>query len=357
MSSLSVDAAGGSQEYEESFARRLALAPLTPFALAYALAARVHRAAYAHGLLPQRHPGCRVVSVGNLAVGGSAKTPSAAFIASALRRRGHRVALASRGYGRRSRAPVVVVSDGHFVHASVREAGDEPMLLAGLAPDVPVVVARDRGLAALHAAGALGCDVVVLDDGFQHHRLGRQVDVVLIDAGLGLGNRWTLPRGPLRESVAALRHADAIGVVDGTLSEHDESTLARVAPHALRFAARRRPAALRPLGGGEALAPRWLAGRGVGLLAGIARPQGLRAHVERLGARVVCERFFADHHRWRPRDVVDLARATPLWVTTEKDALKIPRSWVGRANVLALAIELELEGPETFLDWMETRLR
>jgi tetraacyldisaccharide 4'-kinase len=117
---------------------------------------------------------------------------------------------------------VEVVSDGRFVHGTRGHAGDEPMLLAAQAPGVPVLVGRDRGLVGLRAISAFGAEVIVLDDGFQHHRLHRDVDVLTFDGGLGLGNRRVLPRGPLRERSARSRARDAIGVVDGPLPERDE---------------------------------------------------------------------------------------------------------------------------------------
>ena len=199
--------------------------------------------------------------------------------------------------------------------------------------------------------------MLVLDDGFQHHRIARQLDVVLIDAAAGLGNRFTLPRGPLREPVAALRFADAIGVVGGALADEDEALVARLAPRAFRFTALRRATSLRPLGGGERLPLSSLRGREVGLLAGIARPASLRESVSALGALIVGERVFADHHVYRPADVSDLVAHAALWITTEKDALKIPRSWVGRAQVWSLAITFAVTDPPALLDWMEARLR
>jgi len=337
---------------------RLLLLPLVPAAWLYAAGAWLHRAVWRRGLRrPRRVGGLEVISVGNLVVGGSAKTPAAAWIARGLRERGRRSALASRGYGRRSREPVTVVSDGQHVRGGSAEGGDEPLLLAGLAPGVPVLVGRDRGRVALHAAGVFGAEVLVLDDGFQHHRLARDVDVVLVDGASGFGNGFTLPRGPLREPLSALRHAAAIGVVDGPLAESDDAILRRFAPAAFRFAASRRPCGVRGLGGGPWSPPRGLESLRVGLLSGIARPASLRRSLEALGARVVAERAFPDHHRYRPRDVRDLARETPIWITTQKDALKIPASWVGDADVRVLAIALAVDDPKRVLDWLEARLR
>lgn len=341
----------------ESLVARALWSPLLPLSWLYGGAARLHGALYRRGLLRPRHFSGHVVSVGNLVLGGTGKTPTAAWIASALQRRGRRVALLSRGYGGRGREPVRVVSDGRRLRASGRSAGDEALLLAAHAPGVPVLVGRDRGLAGLRAISAFGSEVLVLDDGFQHHRLRRDLDVLTVDAGQGFGNRHLLPRGPLREPLRALRRADAVLVMDGDLAEADAELLERWTPGAFRAAARRRPLELRPLAGGPAAEPGVLDGAPVGMLAGLASPDSLRRTLAGLGARVVAERLFPDHHRYRAADVAGLAGEAPLWITTEKDALKIVPGWVGRADLRVLAIELEVEEPDAFLDWMEAALR
>jgi tetraacyldisaccharide 4'-kinase len=332
------------------WACRLALAPLVPLAWLYAAGARLARRFGGH-----RRLACRVVSVGNLSVGGSGKTPAAAWIAARLRERGHPVVIASRGYARRSRESVTVVSDGRFVRAGPREAGDEALLLAQHAPGVPVLVGRDRGVVGLRAIAAFGADVLVLDDGFQHHRLARDVEIVAFD-GSGLGNGRVLPRGPLREPIAALRGADAVLVVDGPLPDADAAKIRAAAPSARWFAARRRPVSLRPLGGGAAAEPAVLGGARVGLVAGIARPASFRRTLEALGAEVVAERVFPDHHRYRARDLADLAEAA-LWITTEKDAAKILPRWAAGAELRVLGIELEMDDAAAFVDWLERTLR
>ena len=342
---------------DESRLRRVALSPLVPAGLLYGGAAALHRRLYRSGILPTRQFAGHVVSVGNLLVGGTGKTPTAAWIAAGLHRRGRKVVLASRGAGRPSRERLVVVSDGRYVHARAERAGDEPMLLAAHAPGVPVLVGADRGLVGLRALSAFGADVLVLDDGFHHHRLERDLDVVTFDGGFGLGNGRPLPRGPLREPRTALRYADAIGVVDGPLDARDAATLERFASGAHRFEASRRPTSLRRLDGGGREALEALEGAEVGLLAGIARPDGFRRTIESLGARVVAERIFPDHHRFRPRHVRDLSRRAPLWITTEKDAIKLVPSWVGDADVRVLRIELSVSHPTDLLDWIESRLR
>jgi tetraacyldisaccharide 4'-kinase len=348
------------EEREQSGWRAAGLLPLIPAAWLYAAGARMHRALYAPGRMRKTRLPIRVLSVGNLMVGGTGKTPTAAWLASALRQRGHRVALASRGYGRSKsrRNPVLIVSDGRYVKGRVETAGDEPMLLAAHAPGVPVLVGNDRAHIGLRAIAAFGTEVLVLDDGFHHHPLYRDVDWVTVDGQFGFGNRWVLPRGPLRESIAALRFADAIGVVDGPLAAEDEVLIDRFAPNAIRYAARREPVSVRVLGGGgETSSPESLNGAAVGLLSALARPASLRNTLEQLGAKIIAERCFRDHHRYRRQDLRDLQREAPLWVTSEKDALKIMPEWVGGADLRVLSIRLKIEQPDPLLDWLEDRLR
>jgi tetraacyldisaccharide 4'-kinase len=343
-------------ESETRAPRRLALALLAPLSWAWGAGAWLDRHARgARFRAPVRLP-CRVVSVGSLVVGGSGKTPAAAWIAAQLRARGHAVALASRGHGRVDRSRVRVVSDGRRLRATdPAETGDEPLVLAAHAPGVPVLVGRERAAVGQHAIALFGADAIVLDDGFQHHALARDLEIVTFD-GSGLGSGHLLPRGPLRERLAELRRADAVLVVDGPLPERDAERLEAAAPRARWFSARRRPSALRALASGASVEPAWLAGRALGVLAGLARPASFRHTVESLGAVVVAERAFADHHRYRPRDLRGLSAQAPLWVTTEKDAVKILPSWTEGIDLRVLALELDVAEADDLVDWIEQAL-
>jgi tetraacyldisaccharide 4'-kinase len=231
------------------------------------------------------------------------------------------------------------------------------MVLAAHAAGVPVLVGRDRTLVGWRAASVFGADVLVLDDGFQHHRLYRDVDIVAFDGGLGLGSRRVLPRGPLREPVGALEFAHVIGVVDGPLPATDVARIDRFAGPSVRFEAKRVPLDLRNITGGPLLALESLAGAEVGLIAGIANPAGFRRTLESLGARVVAERLFPDHHRYRRRDLRNLAAGAARWVTTEKDAVKILPYWVVRAELEVLRIDIEVVDAERLLGAVDARLR
>jgi tetraacyldisaccharide 4'-kinase len=230
------------------------------------------------------------------------------------------------------------------------------MLLAARAPGVPVLVDRDRVRLGWRAIGAYGARILVLDDGFQHHALYRDLDIVLVDAGLGFGNRRCLPRGPLREPLAALSRADVVGVIDPPLPEADAALLDQLAPGALRFDARRRPLGLRPLGGGDSEAPESLRGVRIGMLCGLGRPASLRSSLEGLGARVTASRCFRDHHVYRPRDLAGLHKEAPLWVTTEKDAVKLQSHWAGGADLRVLSMGLEVNSAARLISELEARL-
>lgn len=339
-----------------------------PLGALYGLGARLHRAGARRFAGRRGQPRCAIVSVGGLTVGGAGKTPTAARLARRLAARGHRVVLASRGYGGHADAPVTVVSDGARVHAALATAGDESLVLAAHAPGVPVLVGRDRRVVGHHAVAAFGAEILVLDDGFQHHRLRRDFDLVCLDGHAGIGNGRVLPAGPLREPLSALRFADAVCVVDGPPDAALPEAVAAALPDAAwRLRAARRPVALAPLGEGPTRALSELDGARVGVFAGIARPAALRRTVEALGAEVVAERAFPDHHVYAAGDLAFIGQgdapaagqgARPdRWITTEKDAPKILPVWVPEDSVSVLRIEVELEDEAVFLDRLVARLR
>ena len=335
---------------------RMLLWPLRVASWIYAAAAWLNRASRSPRLLGARRLDCCVVSVGSPVVGGSAKTPTAAWVASGLAGRGHRVAIAIRGYGgRRAREPLVV-SDGVEVVCDVASAGDEALVLCSHAKGVPVVVARDRSAAGALAIERFGARVLVLDDGLAHRRLARDVEIVTLDAHHGLGNGFVLPRGPLREPLASLGRFDVFGVVDGPLAPDVARRLERHTAGAFRYTAVRRAVAVQPLAGGPMQDPSSLRGLEVGALSGIAQPDGFVRSLETLGARVVARREFADHHAYRPGDLAGLDREARLWITTEKDAVKLSPAWLHGVDVQVLRIELEVEAGDELLDWLEGRI-
>lgn len=285
--------------------------PLLPLSGLYCALVLARRAAYRRGLLAVRRPPVPVVVVGNLTVGGSGKTPLVIALARWLAGRGRRPGIVSRGYGGRAgRRPVRVTAAGDPV-----EVGDEPVLMAR-AGDWPVVVARDRA-AGVERLAAAGCDVVLADDGLQHYRLGRDLEIAVVDGRRRYGNRWCLPAGPLREPLSRLASVDAV-VCNGGTPAPGEFTMTLV------------PGRLRPLGGGPEVALSDWAGRPVHAVAGIGHPQRFFDLLAEHRLRVR-PHAFPDHHRFRPRDL-DFGDDLPI-IMTEKDAVKCdftagPPCWV-----------------------------
>ncbi len=334
--------------------------PLAPLAAAYGAVTAARAACYRRGWLRTERVPARVVSVGNIVAGGTGKTPMVALVAQLLRDAGLRPAIVSRGYGGRRAEDPLVVADGESLRPGVTaaQAGDEPIMLARSLDRLPVVVARRRSEGARLAVEDLGARSVVLDDGFQHMALHRDLDIVLLDADRPFHNGRVLPAGHLRERPSALRRAHLLVLSSTTLpggdpgpaAARDEPASARereageeraradaAAEEALRRRARPGTPILRSyfeatsLQGIRAEPSRplgWLAGRKVAVFAGIARPARLCSSLRRLGAEVAEFLPFPDHHRYTERDLAAIlsrakARGAEGLVTTEKDLARL----------------------------------
>ncbi len=267
-----------------------------------------------------------VIVVGNLTVGGTGKTPLVAAIAHHLRDRGYKPGIVSRGYGARRQAyPHRVGADD-----DAGEAGDEPLWLRQKT-NCPVVIDPDRRRAVAALAAHTDADIAICDDGLQHYRLQRDLEIAVVDGRRRFGNGLLLPAGPLREPRTRLEEVDIV-VVAGV----DESA-AGIAP-GRQFAMRLEPLAFENLVSGERLAPDGFAGRAVHACAGIAQPQRFFNTLNQLGATVHAHAY-PDHHRYRARDLC-FEPGTPV-VVTEKDAVKCRR--FAAENVWGLQMETVLE--------------
>ncbi len=336
------------------------LLPLSAAEWVFRAVAGLRGALYAGGVLRAARAGVPVISIGNLAVGGAGKTPAAMAVASRLLARGRRVAVLSRGYGA-VRSDARVVSDGQRVLLSADEGSDEGVLVARRLPGVAVLCGPRRSELAGLARGALGADVLLLDDGFQHRALARDLDVVVLDAANPFGNGHLLPRGPNREPRNALRRAGLVWLsrVDGATPDGLEALrrLAREATGHDPVETRHRP--LDVLDGrlvtAHGLAA--LQGRRVRLLVGIARPGAFRRTVEGLGAVVTGERRFRDHHRFSEAELLDVLGPAGRsrsqdedWVlTTEKDAVRLGAEAAAHPRLRVLRIEAEVVRGEEVL--------
>jgi tetraacyldisaccharide 4'-kinase len=324
---------------------------LRPLASVFGALVSARGLAYRLGVLPVKRAPLPVVSIGNLTVGGTGKTPFTLWLANALVQRGSRPAILLRGY-RGHADGATIVSKGAGLLASVEEVGDEAVMLARRFPGV-VLTSRLRIDGARRAA-ELGCDILLLDDGFQHRALARDFDIVLVtDLGGPL-----LPAGPNREHPSALRRADAIVVV-GT--DSDLPRLPRSAADKPVFRARFVPHGLVAYDAGQwqPLPLSELAGRRVAAVAGIAAPERFYALVHQWEAQLEEIVEYPDHHRYTRSDWQEIARRTrnvDLIVTTEKDLVKLEIFPFARGKLVALRIGAEIGGGEELLEMIMARV-
>ena len=322
------------------------------------------------------HPlGVQVITVGNLTVGGTGKTPVVEKFARVLTDHGRKVAILSRGY--RSKPPPLmqrlkarlslqedttpprVVSDAKNLILNSEDAGDEPFMLASNLKDVVVLVDKDRVKAGRYAIEQFGCDTLLLDDGFQYWKLaGRRRDIVLIDAQLPFGNEQLLPRGTLREPITHLSRADTIFI---TKSNGESAALrARIRKHnntagiiecvhwPLYFEDVFNPENREKIG--------WLKGKKVATLSGIAQPESFEQSLVQQGAELVYTKRFADHHRFNQQEVLNVInrakkRRAEVIITTQKDAVRFPKIDRRDLPLFYMRVEIKiLSGAKDFDD-------
>jgi tetraacyldisaccharide 4'-kinase len=305
------------------------------------------------------------ISVGNLTVGGNGKTPFTLFLAARLHARGLKVAIVSRGWGRAiDRGNSVLVSDGTHCLISPREAGDEPAMMAKSFAG-PIAVARRR-IDAIRLLCARGhFDAFILDDGFQHLRLRRDLDLLLINTARGFGNGWVIPAGPLRERRAAIARADAIVLIDSGSSRTEAPDLIALGLPAHRpiFHANIRPHALvRAEASGWHESPLRLGGRRVVAVSGLADATSFHAMLRELGATIAATLEFPDHHDYTPYDfenLLDAARGADLIVTTEKDLVKLELFPAPGVSMYALRLEVSMDSSDEaqLFDLVAARMR
>jgi tetraacyldisaccharide 4'-kinase len=293
---------------------------VNPFAAIYGQAVRARNALYDRGVLRMQHLKGGVVSIGNLSVGGSGKTPFVLLLGELFKLRGVRFDVLSRGYGRKSRGTMVVDPAG-----SPQDFGDEPLLIAR-SLQVPVVVGEDRFEAGRLAEEQFGAQLHILDDGFQHRRLARDFDIVLVtpqDA-----NDRLLPAGRLREPLASLRRADAAVLTSGASAESfpiDSRSVWRVR---------------------RGIAPQNVPARPV-VFCGIARPQNFVLQLRAANIDPVAEAFYRDHHIYNEKDIRELLQLKQQseadgFVTTEKDAINLGGFFSVLQPLAVVPVKMEL---------------
>jgi len=312
----------------------------------YALAMRRRNRRYDTGAAAVHRVGVPVVSVGNLTLGGTGKTPMVEWIARWFRTRGVRVAVVSRGYGARTGS-----------------RNDEALELDQKLPDVPHLQDPDRVAAARRAIEELGAQIIVLDDAFQHRRIHRDLDLVLVDALEPFGFGHVFPRGTLREPLMGLGRADVVALSRADMLPPERRNeiwqeVARYAPQAATIETAHAPRCLLSSTGAEEPLDS-LRGQRVAAFCGIGNPAGFRHTLETCGYQLAAFREFPDHHRYTPDDIDSLTRwtqelAPAAVLCTHKDLVKLSVTRLGEKPLWALAVGLEmLHGREA----LESRLR
>uniref|UniRef100_A0A486XGL5 Tetraacyldisaccharide 4'-kinase n=1 Tax=Rheinheimera sp. BAL341 TaxID=1708203 RepID=A0A486XGL5_9GAMM len=268
---------------------------LLPLSALYWLLSALRRALFRYGLKRQIKLPVPVIVVGNISVGGTGKTPFTLLLADLLRQQGWRPGIISRGYGARITQPVLVSKT-----SDARQVGDEPLLLAQTS-DCPVVVCPDRVAAAQHLLANSDCNIIISDDGLQHYRLARDIEIVLLDGHRGLGNGHLLPAGPLREGIWRLGQVDLV-VANSAASALADGVML-----------------LQPTAAQSLISKALLSPCAVSLVAGIGNPQRFENTVRTAGFSIQGRHYFTDHHQFIAADFDAIPGPVLM---TEKDAVK-----------------------------------
>lgn len=305
-------------------------AALYLLSLLYRMVMDLRNRFYDRRILTSVRLSCPVISVGNLTVGGTGKTPCVIALALMLQKHGYFPAVISRGYGGRGAAPVNIVSDGKTIFLDAGTAGDEPLLIARSLPGIPVITGPERKLTGQAATDRFQSDVILCDDAFQHRRIFRDIDIVLLDAQRPLGNRRLLPAGELREPVSQLRRASCLILTRADQTTDLDADIARMVQDA-RIPVFRASHAFRNLVKFPDNAARTttdLQGRKICAFCGIAKPESFKKMLADAGADIISFVDFPDHYDYNRSDLDALERHFQAFnadytITTEKDAMRL----------------------------------
>jgi len=337
---------------EKSFWEKGLLFPLYLLSLPYGGAVRTRSFLYSLQWLKTRTLPCPVISVGNITVGGTGKTPLVMALAKRLMAKEIAVAILSRGY-KRTKTSESVVSDGKTIFLSPEASGDEPFLMAKACRGTPVLVGKNRFVNGRLALQRFGVKGLILDDGYQHLPLYRDINILLIDSHIGFGDRHLLPRGILREPLSQLRRADLFLLTkaeDPETYQPLEKEIYEIHPGAQVFHSYYEPVSLvGPQEEQEELHS--LKGKKILALSGIAHPADFSSMLRKCGMKIVREAIFPDHHFYTTKDlsyIEDKAKGADGIVTTEKDMVKLKVLNIDHLPIRALRIEMKIWEEEAF---------
>ena len=322
--------------YDKS-AKGLFVDMLEFFSLFYGVVSSFRNKLYDKGILKQIKIGAKVISVGNVTTGGVGKTPLVASLAQYYINNDEKVAVITRGYGGRlSNKKVNLISDGVNVYYEAEDSGDEAYWHAVNNPMCCVLTCKDRVKAAKYAVDTLGCTVIILDDGFQHRHIARDIDIVLVDSELGFGNEKLLPAGPLREGKEAFERIDRLVIVNKNGNSERAEKYAKILNKKLSCPAEvcnYEPDYIYNISSGERLA----SGEAVTALCAIGQPQQFYRFLEDK-FEVIQKISYDDHHLYKKSEI-DSIKGTI--VTTEKDAVKLQN--FGRKDIYAMKLKINID--------------
>jgi len=312
-------------------------------------------AGYELGWLNVRRLDRPVVSVGNITVGGTGKTPLVACVADMLLRQGWKPSILTRGYRRRSSEEMIVVAPEEHRRADPALIGDEPALLARILPEVPLVICADRFRGGQTAEERFHVDAHILDDGFQHRALARDVDVLALDATQTLSDWNLLPAGRQREPVSAIRRAQIVVLTrtDSADTKALQEWVLKTHPAAMVFHSRTKLVGWANALSGETVSNEDVRAQKVAAFCGIGNPQAFFADLRRWGLSLTAEDAFPDHHVYTGEEIRRLAdtarrKGVAALVTTQKDAVKILSDWEPCLPILACEITAAISAAEEF---------
>jgi len=336
---------------KKSLRERALLFPLYLLSLPYGGAVRTRSFLYSLQLLKTRTLPCPVISVGNITVGGTGKTPLVMALAKGLMAKGIPVAILSRGY-RRTKTPEPVVSDGKTIFLTPEQSGDEPFLMAKACQGVPVLAGKDRFINGQFALRRFGVRGLLLDDGYQYLPLYRDINILLIDSTVGFGDYHLLPRGILREPLSHLRRANffLINQAEPAAYQPLEKRIQEIYPGLQVFHSDYIPVSLvDPEETQEELDS--FKGRRILALSGVANPNSFSSMLRKCEMKIVGEAIFPDHHLYSFKDlpyIEEKAKGADGIVTTEKDMVKLKKLNIGHLSIRALRIEMKIREREEF---------
>ena len=336
---------------------------LLPFSAGFRFGVALRHAGYKRGWFKTRRLLRPVVSVGNLTVGGTGKTPLVICVANILLRRGWKPSILTRGYGRGSREEMIVVAPGAGRRVNAQEVGDESALLARALPEVPLIMCADRFRGGQAAEERFQVDAHILDDGFQHLALARDVDLLALDATQPISDWRVLPAGCQREPLSSLRRAQIVVLTrtDSADPKSLQELVWKIHPAAKVFRSRTNLLGWRDALSDAAVSTEAIRAQKVAAFCGVGNPRAFFADLRRWGFNLVAEDAFADHHVYTGKEIQQLVedarkKGAAALLTTQKDAVKFSGDWTPQLPILACEIETQILAAEEFARTLLTYL-